>query len=60
MEIFNTTDCLDKRLEYQFPKSVHGLIKDISLKHNQDLKDIEHFNQQKEIFKRSSRRKKRV
>jgi hypothetical protein len=59
MEIFNTTQSLDKRLEYQFPKSIHGLIKDISLKHNQELKEHEMLSHHKEILKKAGRRKKR-
>ena len=60
MEIFNTTQSLDKRLEYQFPKSIHGLIKDISLKHNQELKEQELLSQHQETLKKATRRKKRL
>ena len=60
MEIFNTTQSLEKRLEYQFPKSIHGLIKDISLKHNQELKEQELLSQHQETLKKATRRKKRL
>ena len=57
MEIFNHSQNLDKRLEYQFPKSIHGLIKDISLKHNHELKEHELLIQHEQTLKKSRRRK---